>query len=162
VEVEPTQSGIAKALKRWASLREKKARIEAERDRKIAPKRARFEQACAPIFEKANADLKPVEEQLNAIEQEITRAFMAGVDERGDVKINRVATATAIAEVVTREEREIDPRRFFESVPAAQRNEAFWSCLKTLVGRAEKFLGAQRLKEFAHAKRTHRVSIHEL
>ena len=162
MEVEPTQSGIAKALKRWSSLRAKKARIEAERDEAIAPHRAKFEQRCAPINARAQERLTPVEEQLRALEAEITLAFMVGVSENGDVKITRVNTAAAYAEVLTRQERELDPQLLFESVPASQRGAAFWSCLKTMIGKAEKFLGADRLNTLAHAKRTHTVSINEL
>jgi len=162
VNVEATQQGIAKALKRWASLRAKKARIEAERDRKIAPKKARFEQSCAPIFAAANAELAPIEEQLNEVEAAITRAFIAGVDERGSIRFSRVDTACAVAEAVPHTVRELDAKVFFDAVPPHERTSVFWSCLKTLVGNAERFLGAKRLNELAHARRTYRVSIHEL
>ena len=162
VKVEPTQKGIAKALKRWATLRAKRAGIEAERERAIEPHRARFERRCAPIVARAAERLRPVEEELGALEKEITLAFLSALDERGNLKFTHVACATAVAEAITREERELDPQLFFNSVPPDQRNSAFYSCFKTLIGRAEEFLGRKRLNELAHAKRTHRVSINGL
>jgi len=81
---------------------------------------------------------------------------MAGISAKGVIKINRVSIATAIVEVATRTEREIDTKTFFNAVPESQRSAAFWSCFKTLVGKAEMFLGT-RVNELAHAKRNHTV-----
>ena len=160
--VEPTQKSIAGALKRWSKLRQTKARIEAERERTIAPIKERFEQRCAPANLKAAEKLQPVEAELRALEAEITKAFEAGIDEKGGIKISQVSTATAIAEVRTSTERELDPQLFLNEVPPSRRDAAFYSCLKTLIGKAERFLGATRLNELAHAKRRHTVTISEV
>jgi hypothetical protein len=154
-----TEKQIAGALKQWSKLRARKERIEAERDQTINPIRTRFEQRCAPIHLRAQAKLDPVEQQMKQFEDEITSLMSAGISEDGQIAFTRVDTATAVAEVVTRTEREIDAKTFFENVPVSQRSTAFWSCLKTLIGKAEKFLGADRVNELAHAKRNHIISI---
>jgi hypothetical protein len=93
------------------------------------------------------------------LEQEITRRFLNEISDTNSSSFTRVDTATAVAEVITRTERELDAKTFFDNVPPSQRNSAFWSCLKTLIGQAEKFLGATRLNQLAHAKHRHSVSI---
>jgi hypothetical protein len=153
-----TEKEIAAKLKEWAKLRAKKERIEADRDQAIEPLRARFERRCAPILEKARLKLDPIEPDLISLQEEITALMLRGIAEDGELKLTRVATATAVAEVVTHAQREINPKSFFESIPPSQRGQAFWSCLKVLIGNAEKFLG-DRLKDLAHAKETHRVTI---
>ena len=154
-----TEKKIAKGLKQWAQLRSKKERIEAERDQKLTPIKAQFERRCAPINSAANKKLEPLAQQMAEIEREITNAFLTEIEELGNTNFRHVDTATAVAEVVARTERELDAQTFFESVPPSKRNDAFWSCLKTLIGKAEKFLGAARLDELAHAKERLSVSI---
>jgi len=154
--VKPTQKSIATALLQWSKLQAKRERIEAERDQIIAPIRTRFEQRCAPIHNRANLKLEPLQQQISQLETDITAAMMAGISENGDIKINRVSIATSIVEVATRSEREIDAKAFFDAVPESQRSAAFWSCFKTLVAKAEKFLGS-RINDLAHAKRSHKV-----
>ena len=159
--VEATQRSITKALRRWKKLREERARIEAGRDQQLATLRTRFEQRCAPILASAAEELAPIQSEITTLEEQITAAMKAGILQNGDVKINRVSIATAVVEVVTTSEREIDTRKFFDAVPPSERGDAFWSCLKTYVGKAEKFLG-ERVNEFAHAKRRHSVVIREV
>jgi hypothetical protein len=154
-----TEKKIAKGLKQWAQLRSKKERIEADRDQKLEPIRTRFEQRCAPINSAANEELEPIALQMAQLEQQISVAFLHEIEELGNTNFRYVDTATAVAEVVARTERELDAKTFFESVPPQKRNEAFWSCLKTLIGKAEKFLGAIRLNELAHAQERLTVSI---
>lgn len=156
------QKRIAAALKQWSVLRAKKGRIEAERDQAIEPHRMRFEQKCAPHIDRANQKLAPVEQQIQGLEDEIAALFMAALQAGSPVEFTRIDVTTAVAEVITRTEREIDARTFFEGVPPSRRNSAFWCCLKTLIGKAEKFLGADRLNELAHTKRTHQISIREV
>jgi hypothetical protein len=154
-----TQKRIAGFLQRWSKLRAKAGRIEAERDQKIEPIKTRFEQRCAPILSAANVKLEPIAEEMRKLEKEIENEFLNNVPEGESFKFTRVDTASAVAEVITRTEREIDAKTFFENVPADQRNSVFYSCLKTLIGKAEKFLGADRANQIAHAKRNHRVEI---
>src|ERR1051325_1615478 len=94
-----TEQKIAAALKQWSKLRSRKERIEAERDQSIAPIRARFEQRCAPFNQKAQEKLTPIQQQLTALEEEITAAIKASISADGDIKFSRVACATAVAEV---------------------------------------------------------------
>ena len=156
------EKSIAGALKRWATLRRKKARIEDEREALIAPFRQRFEQRCAPFHLKAGEALQPVEAELRELEAEITRAFEAGIDKKGGVKISQVCIATAVAEIRTHTERELDPRLLLEEVPSSRRDDTFYACFKTLIGKVEKYLGSNRLNELATAKRRHTVSINEV
>lgn len=159
--VEATQRGIAKALRQWKKLRDERGRIEARRDQQLAEIRTRFEQRCAPIHNAAAEELAPVQSQIAALEEQITAAMMAGILQNGDVRITRVPIATAVVEVVTTCEREIDTRKFFEAVPPSERGDAFWSCLKTYVGKAERLLGS-RVNDLAHAKRRHSVVFSEV
>lgn len=154
-----TEREIARLLKQWSGLRAKQVRIEAERDQSIEPIKRRFEQRCVPIHAKANAKLEPILQQVQVLESQITEAMKAGISEEGQIAFTRIDTATAVAEVVPRTERELDAKTFFDAVPAAQRTGPFYSCLKTLIGKAEKFLGADRVNALAHAKRTYQVSI---
>jgi hypothetical protein len=153
-----TEKEIARRLKQWSKLRAEKGRIEAGRDHKLTPIKTRFEQRCAPIISATNEKLEPVARQMAELEKEISDAFLTAIEE-GSTSFRNIDTATAVAEVVTRTERELDAKTFFENVPASQRSLAFWSCLKTLIGQAEKFLGKIRLDELAHAKQRHTVSI---
>ncbi|HEV7377760.1 MAG TPA: hypothetical protein VGN95_23795, partial [Pyrinomonadaceae bacterium] len=133
--------------------------IEAERDQKIAPIRTRFEQRCAPYISAANKKLEPLAQAMAGLEGEITELYLKEVADSNNTCFRHIDAATAVAEVVTRTERELDAKTFFESVPPSKRDSAFWSCLKTLIGQAEKFLGATRLNELVHAKTRHTVSI---
>jgi hypothetical protein len=155
--VEGTQKGIARALRRWATLRAERERIEAERDQTIEPIRARFERQIAPAVARAEEQLTPLRDELSKLEKEITEAMKANIV-GGEVRLPRVSTSVAVAEVVTRSEREIDAREFFESVPVAKRGDAFYSCLKIQIGKAEKFLG-ERITDLAHFKRTHTITV---
>jgi CRISPR/Cas system-associated protein Csm6 len=154
-----TEKEIAQKLKRWSQLQARAGRIVAEREQSLEPIRTRFEQRCAPINQRAQARLDPIQQEISTLEAEITALMEAGISASGDIRFTRVAEATAVAEVITHTQREIDAKTFFESVPAAERTKEFWSCLKTLVIKAEKFLG-ERVNTLAHAKRTHRISIH--
>lgn len=158
--VEPTQKSITKALRLWAKLRGQRAEVEAERDQLLAPIRARFEQDSAPILQRFDPQISTLSSQISELEAGITKAMLAGTDERGEVKITRVDVACAVVEIVTRPEREIDTKAFFEAVPPHERGDVFWMCLKTLVGKAEKFLG-DRVNEYCHAKYRHTVSLRE-
>lgn len=157
-----TQQRIAGLLKQWSKLRGRAERINAEREQKLAPIKARFEQRCAPINSAAEEKLGPIREEMIQLEKEVEHVFLTLVKEGDGFKFTRVDIATAVAEVVTRTEREIDAKTFFDNVPPSQRNNAFFSCFKTLVGKAEKFLGADRLNQLAHSKRHHAVKISEV
>jgi hypothetical protein len=154
-----TEKEIAQRLKQWSKLRSRKGRIEAERDQKIAPIRARFEQRCAPYNSAATQKLEPIAQQMAQLESEITSIFLKAVAEPSNTSFRHVDTATAVAEVITTSQRELDPETFFNNVPPSERTAAFWSCLKTLIGEAEKFLGKIRLNQLAHAQQRHKVSI---
>jgi hypothetical protein len=155
------QTRIAGLLKQWSKLRGRAERINAERDQKLQPIKTRFEQRCAPIHAAANEKLEPINEEMSRIEKEVEDVFLTVVRDGDNFKFTRVPEATAVAEVITRTEREIDAEAFFNAVPPAQRTKAFYSCFKTLIGKAEKFLGADRVNLLAHAKRNHTVQIRE-
>ena len=157
-----TQTRIASLLKRWSKLRGRAERINAERDQKLKPILARFELRCAPINSAAEEQLSPIAQEMSKLEKEIEDVFLNIVREGDSFKFTRVDIATAVAEVVTRTEREIDAKTFFDNVPPSKRNSAFYSCFKTLIGKAEKFLGADRLNQLAHGKRNHAVKISEV
>jgi hypothetical protein len=152
-----TEKQIVILLKRWSSLRGKKERIEAERDQAIQPIRARFEQRCAPILDKAQVKLDPLLQEISDLQRQIEQKMLEGFNEDG-LKVRRIDAATCFVEVVTKSQREIDPKEFFEAIPQFERGQAFWACLKILIGNAEKFLG-NRINELAHARQSHSVSI---
>ncbi len=157
-----TQTKIASLLKQWSKLRGRAARINAERDQKLKPIKVRFEQRCAPINLAADEKLQPLNLQLKELEGEITNVFLNEVkDGKGNFAFTRIAEACAVAEVISKPEREIDSKEFFDSIPPAKRDAAFWSCVKTLIGQAEKFLGKDRVKLLAHTKLKHTVTISE-
>lgn len=96
---------------------------------------------------------------MSELEAAITAAMKAGIKEDGHVAFTRIDCATAVAEVITRTEREIDAKAFFDAVPPSERGAAFYACVKTLVGKAEQLLGAERLKMLAHARHNYSISI---
>lgn len=70
-----------------------------------------------PFFEAANEKLAPVEQQMKELEAEITSMMEAGIQADGTIEFTRIDIATAVAEVITRKERELDAKTFFDSVP---------------------------------------------
>ncbi len=87
--------------------------------------------------------------------------MQAGIAANGDIKIRHISVAQAVVEVVTKSEREIDAETFFNAIPPAERGTAFYACLKTLISKAEKLLGAKRVNELARLKQTHRIEFKE-
>jgi hypothetical protein len=162
VEVERTQSGIEAALSKWASLRRKKARIEAEQTNELTPIRERFERASAPVLAKYAPRLTPVEDELRRLEDAIRAAVLGATDRHGEPRFPRVATDTAEAVIATRSEREIDPHDFFKSFTLPGRDARFWACFKVYVGKAEKLLGAAALDAISRLKQNRSVQINEL
>ena len=150
------------ALTEWVSLRRKKARIEAERDRELTPIRERFEQECAPILAKYGPKLSPVDDALTQLEAAIREAVLGAKGADGSHKLPRVASAAAVVEVATRTVRDINPQAFFKLFTPADQDSGFWGCFTVLVGKAEKLLGGARLDEVATPKQTHSVTIKEL
>lgn len=150
---EPTnQDQIRKALRDWEKLRGQQSRIEADRDRELQPLKETFDKAAKPICDRADRKLKPVTEKLATLESQIKELMQA------DATIRLVETTGAQAEVCTREEREIAPQKFFDTVREAGRGKEFWNCLKVLVTKADKLLG-DRVAAICSTKIVHTVKV---
>jgi hypothetical protein len=64
-----------------------------------------------------------------------------------------------IAEPVSNQSaREVEARTFYDSTPPAKR-QMVWSCLKVLIGQAEKLVGKEALDKLAKVKTTWSVQI---
>lgn len=150
------------ALTKWASLRRKKARIEAEQAKELTPTRERFERESAPILAKYAPKLTSVEEELRHVEEAIRKAVLGATEKSGAHKFPRVATDAAEVSIATRAEREVNPHEFFKLFTLPQRDNNFWACFKVLVGKAVKLVGEERLAQVSHPKQTHSVTIKEL
>ena len=149
-------------LEKWAKLRRRKGRIEAERDQAIASFKARFERQCAPFVEQAAERLTPVEDELAQLESAIQEALLGAKDRKGAFCFPHVTTGVAAATIATRTEREIDPHEFFKAFTLPERNTQFWRCFKVLVGKAEKLLSGAGLDAISRPRQTHTVQIKEL
>lgn len=140
----PNKTLVTQKLDDWAKAKAKLNKIEADRDKTLAPFTSAYEKKCASIHEEANEKSRPLEEQLKNLEAEITRELGIGVNcEKRTCAVYQVATDKAIARVQTSEgNREIAPEKFFEQVPASKRDSKFWGCVKILIGPAEKVYGS--------------------
>jgi len=156
------QQRIAGLLKQWSKLRGRAERINSEREQKLKPIIARFEDKCAPINVAAEEKLSPIKREMTQLEKKIEDVFLNLVRDGESFAFTRIDTATAVAEVITQTQREIDLKKFFESVPPSKRNAAFYACLKTLIGKAVALLGEKRVNELTHAKRNYQVTITEV
>lgn len=140
----PNRTAIKEKLDEWAKAKAKLNRIEAAREKALAPLTTAYDRKCASIHETANETARPFEEQLKNLEAEIARELGLGVDcETRTCSVYQVATDKAIAKVQTSEgNREIAPEKFFDQVPPAKRDSKFWGCVKILIGPAEKVYGS--------------------
>ncbi|HEX8500776.1 MAG TPA: hypothetical protein VF659_09305 [Pyrinomonadaceae bacterium] len=162
MEVERTKAGITAALTRWASLRRKRARIEAAQAKELIPLRDAFERQSAPVLAKYAPQLSAADGDIRQLEDAIRAAVLGATDKNGAHRFTRVASDSAVAELSTSSRRELDPRLFYDLFSPAQRDGCFWGCFNVLVGKAEKLLGAARLDEHATTRLTHGVTIKEL
>lgn len=140
----PNKKLIQENLDAWARAKARAVKLEAVRDKALAPLTAAYEKRCAAIHEEANEQLRPIEEQLKNLEAAIAKEFAIGIDIGGrSCALYQAATEKAIAEVQTNEgNREIPAEKFFDQIPAARRDSKFWECVKIQIGKAEKLLGS--------------------
>lgn len=140
----PNKTLIKEKLDDWAKAKARLNKIEADRDKALAPLTDAYEKRCASIYEEANEKSRSLEEQLKNLEAEITRELGLGVNcDTRTCAVYQVATDRAIARVQTSEgNREIAPEKFFDQVPPAKRDSKFWGCVKILIGPAEKVYGS--------------------
>lgn len=150
------QKEVEQLLAQWYERQSVHARITAKRDRAMLPLREAFDASAKPITEQAAAKLRPIEEEINALEKQIKSAMLAEAEANGSV--SRISTSTAVAEISTTSRREINPQTFFNNIPEDEHGHAFWSCFSVLIGCAEKFLGSG-IDRIASLKHTRNVSI---
>ncbi len=150
------QKEVEQLLAEWSERQAAYKRVTAKRDRMLQPLREVFDASANPINEHAAAKLRPLEEEINALEKQIKSAMLAEAEANGSV--SRISSSTAVAEISTTSRREINPQTFFNNIPVDEHGHAFWSCFSVLIGRAEKFLGSG-IDRIASLKHTHNVSI---
>lgn len=151
---------IIDSLTELAVMRSERESLVAKQEKAVAKYRAEFERATTPILEKYNGRLAPVSQRIAALEKEVEAALLNNLDADGNPKLKVVSTNFLVAEVVqSAARREIDAEKFFNEVPALQRNgSAFWDCLSVQIGNAAKFLG-ERINEIAKVKPSFKVVI---
>lgn len=185
-----TTSNVAALLTEYGKLEARRITTEANRDRDLAPHKARYEKQTAAIVETANKALASINRKKAELGEQINSLLMAGVDVKaGTVAVPEVAVemettklvACRVAEMgntssrstdegkpvvravacvdLTEGNREIEPHKFFDFVKAADRTGTFWECFKVLIGKAEKFLGQEKVDELAKKPKTYSVSI---
>lgn len=148
------------ALQKWERNFQKILKIAAERDEQLQKERDKYDRACAPVVDKANAQIGALIAESQRLEAEIDQSMMQGISaDRQTVVIPRIETKFAIAEIKDNGRREIDPQLFFREVPVADRTSIFWSCLQVLVGPAEKFLPEEAMKRLARHQPKHSVVV---
>ena len=140
----PNKTLIKEKLGELAKARIKLNRVDAARDKQLAPLTSAYDKKCAPIYAAANEERRPLEEQCKKIEAEIVKELGLGIDiANRTCALYEVAGEKMIAEVQTSDgNREITPERFFEQIPAEQRDSKFWGCIKILIGPAQKAYGS--------------------
>lgn len=140
----PNEKLIEEKLDELAKARIKLRKIDAARDKDLAPLTSAYEKKCAPIRATANEARRPLEDQCKKLEAEITREFGLGIDiANRTCALYEVSTDKMTAEVQTSDgNREITPEKFFEQIPEAQRDSKFWGCVKILIGPAQKAYGS--------------------
>jgi len=143
------KESIARKLKQWARLAQRQKQIESERDLKLQPLKNAFEDSCAPIVAAADAKLSVLQAELATLATQIENDLKAGAKPDGTAELFQVEIDKAVATLNLKPTREISAQKFFKSFPASQRNAAFWSCLKVLLGESTKLIGAQRVEQLA-------------
>jgi hypothetical protein len=143
----PSKKQIAELLDQWAALAREITAQEAAMETELAPHRKRFQNAAAAIEEKFSG-LKPLRQQAAELHSQIARSLQAGVSEAdGSIALAQVTTSEAEAMVSAKAFRQIEPSHFFNLI--AERGERFWQCFDVLIGKAEGWLGRERVAELA-------------
>ena len=99
-----------------------------------------------------------------AVEMETTKLVAGRVAELNQTSARSTEEGKPVVKAVacvdlTEGNREIEPHKFFDFVKAADRTGTFWECYKVLIGKAEKFLGQEKVDELAKKPKTYSVSI---
>jgi hypothetical protein len=156
----PMKKTITPLLDEWADLKAKAEKIARSRDPEIQTLQEAFDRKCASIRSTANAKLAPLHEKLAVLTEQISKLMLAGVADDGTIALPQVAGERAFATVnASQGPRKIDPVKFFDYTPVAQRDAVFWGCVTIGVGPAEKLVGKVRLDKMATRATTHEVEI---
>lgn len=138
----PNKTTITEALETWAKAKAKALRAEAKRDADIAPHEQRYLKTIAPIEQAAKDALAPLEKTMREAASVIEREMRLGINGDGTIAVPQVATEKAFAKINTKDgDRLVDAQKFFDEFHPSSRNATFWSCVKILVGKAEKAYG---------------------
>ncbi len=119
---------VAPALEEWQRLAK---RVKAE------------EEAC-------DAKTKKDRDRMATLELEIQQTMKRGIAPDGKkIAVQTIESEAAIAEVKDEGCREIKPEEFLDAVPARDRTEQFWDCLKVAIGKTEKYLPKALMEKLA-------------
>ncbi|HMV81802.1 MAG TPA: hypothetical protein PLD20_00885 [Blastocatellia bacterium] len=139
----PNKKKISDALREWQALQIKLAQNATWRDELIAPLKAEFDKAAAPLIQAADAQAKPLLARSKELQTEIEKALLEGVGEDGVAVLPQVAVEGALAEVTSSVTRTIAPKDFLEAVPEGSRDGKFFECLSVLITKVDKHFGTQ-------------------
>lgn len=153
------KKSIIAALEELETLYDSRTRIETKRQKELAPHRQTFEDTVAPINNKFDKQLSPVQERITELENEVEAGILASEQEDGTLKLMRVESANLVATATAHTVRQVEPQQFFAAVAESERNSTFWGCITIAIQKAEKLLGKVKLDAIATLKRSHRVSI---
>ncbi len=156
--MKPTRKSIAEKLNEWSMLNAKLSKLKQAQLKDLQPLKEEYDARCTPIIEKHQSKISPVMAEMNAIEDEISKALLSVVDDEGVPKMRLVEGDTASAAVSINSVRECDAKVFFDSVSQSAKDKKFWDCFKVQIGKAEKFLG-DKLNEISKLKQTFKVTI---
>lgn len=150
---------ITEKLEQWGRLAQRQKQIVEKRDRELQPHKEQYEAACAAIVDAADEKLRPLQNQMATLAGELEVELLAGVKPDGTIAIPQLAVDAAIAQVIPTPTREISPQDLLKEIPAPDRNPAFWSSLKVMLGETTKLIGAKRVAELATTMYGYKVEI---
>lgn len=151
---------VIDALTELEILQAERDSLETKRERATRKFREEFEAATAPVNQKFDSQILPVQERIAALTKEIEAAMLMNLDADGNPKLTKAASENLQAEVVqSAARREVEAEAFFNFVPALQRRgSSFWNCFSVQIAKAEKFLG-EKINEIATLKKNFKVVI---
>jgi hypothetical protein len=154
----PNKKEIAAQLEQWARNEKKRLKLEADRDVALESYVTEYQRKTASVVAPFDQQLAVITASQARLQTEISDAMKRGIDVNGEVALPQVATTKAIVEVKTTAKREVNPKEFFDAVPASDRNAGFFGCLSVMVGKLEKYR-SDVLNKLASEKRSHQVVI---
>lgn len=139
----PNKKKISVALLEWAQLQQKLKLNATWREELLAPLKAEFDKAAAPLIQAADEQAKPLLARSKELQAEIEKALLEGVGEDGVAALAQVAVDGALAEITSSVTRTIAPEEFLAAVPEGSRDSKFFECLSVLITKVDKHFGTR-------------------